>query len=47
MKEHMIPGRLKPSYDAELGRLFYLRVNLFCYITIAAFSIQTKTGGIL
>ncbi len=44
MKEHMIPGRLKPSYDAELGRLFYLRVNLFCYITVAAFLIEIAAG---
>jgi serine phosphatase RsbU (regulator of sigma subunit) len=44
MKQDIIPGRLKPSYAVELGRLFYLRVNLFCYIAIAAFIIEIAAG---
>jgi phosphoserine phosphatase RsbU/P len=44
MKENAIPERLRPSYDAELARLFYLRINLFCYIAIAAFLIELIAG---
>jgi phosphoserine phosphatase RsbU/P len=44
MNENVFPQRLKPSYDAELSRLFYLRINLFCYITIAAFMIELVAG---
>jgi serine phosphatase RsbU (regulator of sigma subunit) len=44
MKDNPLPERLRPSYDTELGRLFFLRVNLFCYITIAAFAIEIIAG---
>jgi serine phosphatase RsbU (regulator of sigma subunit) len=44
MNENAFPQRLRPSYDAELSRLFYLRINLFCYIAIAAFMIELVAG---
>jgi serine phosphatase RsbU (regulator of sigma subunit) len=44
MKQDPMPKRLKPSYDAELSRLFYSRINLFCYITISAFLIEIIAG---
>jgi phosphoserine phosphatase RsbU/P len=44
MKNNMMPDRLRPSYDAELGKLFFSRINLFCYITIGAFLIEITAG---
>jgi serine phosphatase RsbU (regulator of sigma subunit) len=44
MNEKAFPQRLRPSYDAELSRLFYLRINLFCYIAIAAFLVELIAG---
>ncbi len=44
MNENVFPQRLRPSYDSELSRLFYLRINLFCYIAITAFFIELVAG---
>jgi sigma-B regulation protein RsbU (phosphoserine phosphatase) len=40
MRKDIMPERLREEYNAELGRLFKVRINLFCYVTIAAFLVE-------
>ncbi|MDD5503855.1 MAG: PP2C family protein-serine/threonine phosphatase [Candidatus Omnitrophica bacterium] len=44
MKDRAVPERLKFSYESGLGKLFYSRINLFCYIVISAFTIEIAAG---
>ncbi|MFA5369965.1 MAG: PP2C family protein-serine/threonine phosphatase [Candidatus Omnitrophota bacterium] len=44
MRDRAIPERLKLSYEAGLGKLFYSRINLFCYIVITVFLIEITAG---
>lgn len=44
MNDNTILERLRAEYDSELGRLFRVRINLFCYITIAAFLVELAAG---
>lgn len=40
----MIPKELRNDYNRQLSRLFYSRVNLFCYIAICAFLLELALG---
>ena len=40
MKKDIIPEKFQSEYKTELGRLFYFRINLFCYIAIFAFLLE-------
>jgi len=40
MRKHIIPDNLKNEYLSELSKLFYVRVNLFCYIAIFSFCVE-------
>jgi sigma-B regulation protein RsbU (phosphoserine phosphatase) len=44
MKKDIIPEKFKKEYMVELSRLFYFRVNLFCYIAIIVFSLEVLLG---
>lgn len=46
MVKQIIPDRFKDEYRRELARLFYLRINLFCYIAIFTFSLEILLGAI-
>ena len=47
MIKEIIPDRFKKEYKQELAKLFHLRINLFCYVTIAVFFIEVLLGFIL
>lgn len=40
----MIPQRYQNEYKQQLSKLFYFRINLFCYIAICAFLIELILG---
>lgn len=40
LKNIIIPDKIKTDYKNELGRLFFIRINLFCYIAIFAFLLE-------
>lgn len=46
MAREIIPQRFKGEYSAELSRLFFLRINLFCYIAIAVFLTEIVLGSV-
>jgi len=44
MDKKIINDKLRPEYEIKLARLFYVRVNLFCYIAIFAFLVELLAG---
>jgi len=46
MRKGIIPEKFQSEYKAELSRLFYFRINLFCYIAIFAFLLEIILGFI-
>ncbi|MBF0253268.1 MAG: hypothetical protein HQL29_05565, partial [Candidatus Omnitrophica bacterium] len=44
MRKQLIPEKFLSDYSKELSRIFSVRINLFCYIAICAFTFEVLLG---